>query len=76
VVNEHPVYELTEWFEECAAVIRQDRFMPSAGHKAEDKLVERFVRDAAWQKDGSPLGEKALALVKVFDNPARRRHYA
>lgn len=65
-----PIYELDEWEDEIASVIRMDRNVPGAGHRDEDRLMERYVRDRAWADD--PI---ALALIKMLDSP-RRRWYA
>lgn len=65
-----PLYELDEWEDEVAAVIRQDRHVPGAGHRDEDRLLERYVRDRAY--GGDPV---AVALIKMLDSP-RRRWYA
>lgn len=64
------VYVLDELAEEVERIMRADRRVPGSGHREEDRLMERYVRDRAFEGD-----PRAMTLVPLLDSE-RRRWYA
>jgi len=64
-------FDIDEWEAAAEKVYRLDNRIPGSGHRDEDRLLERYVRDRAWEGDA-----RASALVRMLDGPHRRRWYA
>lgn len=64
------VWELEEWEDSVDRIIRLERNLPGSGHRDEDRLLERYVRERAYEGDA-----RARTLLRLLDWD-RRRWYA
>jgi hypothetical protein len=63
-------FEIDEWAAEVDRIIGLDRSNIGAGHRDEDRLLQNYVRDRAYEGDA-----RAVELVRLLD-AERRRWYA